>query len=324
MACALKMSNIVKTYGGVPVLKDVTFEVEKGTIHALLGENGAGKSTLMNILGGVTPMDSGSIELFGKLAKITKPADSQALKVAFIHQELNVVNDLPVYENMFLGRELTKAGNVDKKQMIAKTQEVFDKMHVDIDPKEMMKDLQTSYKQIVEIGKSILTNAEIIIMDEPTTSLTQKEVDNVFAIMRGLTQELGVTIIFISHKLGEVIDFCDSFTVLRNGEKVADGAIADENGEKIKQADIARMMCGADVLSVDVYQPHEIGEVTFEAKNVSVDTRVKNVSFEVRKGEILGFTGLLGDGKDELVRAIFGDLERTAGSIYLNGKCLIL
>ncbi len=321
MECALKMSNIVKSYGGVVVLKDVDFEVRKGEIHALLGENGAGKTTLMNILGGVTQMDSGNIALFEENARINSPAESQALGVAFIHQELNVVNDLTVYENMFLGYELrNKLGGLDVKRMCEETRRVFEHMRVDIDPRAMMRDLETSYKQIVEIAKSVLRNARIIIMDEPTTSLTQTETENVFAIMRGLTKDHGATIIFISHKLGEVVEFCDSYTVLRNGEKVSDGYIMQEGGTKISQAEIARMMVGHEVLGVQVYKPHEIGEVVLEIKDFCLGDCVRKMNFKLRKGEILGITGLLGDGKEELVRAIFGDLQHTSGQIIKCGK----
>lgn len=321
--CALQMNGIVKTYDGVVVLKDVDFAVQQGEIHALLGENGAGKTTLMNILGGVTPMDKGTIELYGEEVRLHSPADSQAKGVAFIHQELNVVNDLMVYENMFLGYELrSKLGRLDVKQMCKETAEIFESMNVVIDPRAMMRDLETSYKQIVEIAKSLLRKARLIIMDEPTTSLTLKEIENVFSIMRGLTAGHDVSIIFISHKLGEVVDFCDSYTVLRNGEKVADGCIAKPDGTKIDQADIARMMVGRDVLGVDVYKEHEIGDVLLEVEGLSVDTRVKDISFKLHKGEILGITGLLGDGKDELVRALFGDLHKQSGTVKLGGKKL--
>jgi ribose transport system ATP-binding protein len=322
---ALQMTDIVKSYSGVTVVSNVNLSVQQGEIHALLGENGAGKTTLMNILGGVTPMDSGKIVLFGKEIRLHSPADSQAEGVAFIHQELNVVNDLMVYENMFLGYELRKkAGMLDVKEMCRRTEEVFARMNIKINPRTMMRNLETSYKQIVEIAKSLLRNAKLIIMDEPTTSLTQKEIEQVFAIMRGLTHDHGVTVIFISHKLTEVVDFCDSYTVLRNGEKVADGSITQPDGTKISQADIARMMVGKDVLGVNVYQEHEIGDVVMEVRNLEVDTRVKGVSFDLHKGEILGLTGLLGDGKEELVRAIFGDLRKSGGSVRLKGKMLNL
>lgn len=316
----MKMTNIVKSFDGVYVLKGVSLEVGEGEIHALLGENGAGKSTLMNILGGVLQMDSGEIELFGEKVRITKPSESQEMGVAFIHQELNVVNDLRVYENMFLGYELKrKNGMLDAKKMCEMTREVFERMNVEIDPKAMVRELEPSYKQIIEIAKALLRNARLIIMDEPTTSLTPPEIENVFRIMRTLTQN-GVSVIFISHKLGEVVDFCDSYTVLRNGEKIEDGKIHDETGNTITTVEIAKLMVGHDAVSVDVYKEHEIGDVILEALNLSVGKYVHNVSFQLRKGEILGFTGLLGDGKDELARCLFGDLKSTSGSVKLHGR----
>jgi ribose transport system ATP-binding protein len=318
--CSLQMKDIVKSYNGVTVLKGVSLNVRQGEIHALLGENGAGKTTLMNILGGVIQKDSGEILLFGKPVRINTPADAQALGIAFIHQELNVVNDLKVYENMFLGHELhKKSGILDAKRMCEETEKVFKKMNVTIDPRTMMRDLETSYKQVVEIAKALLMDAKLIIMDEPTTSLTQKEIDNVFEIIRGLTRDHGVTVIFISHKLGEVVDFCDSYTVLRNGENISSGCILQENRAKISQTDIAKMMVGRDVLSHQVYEDHEIGEPLLEVKDIKVDHRVKGISFTLREGEILGITGLLGDGKDEMVRAIFGDLDHT-GTVLKRGK----
>jgi ribose transport system ATP-binding protein len=318
--CALQMQGIVKSYGGVTVLKNVDFSVLKGDIHALIGENGAGKSTLMNILGGVTPMDEGSITLAGEAVELRNPADSQEKGVAFIHQELNVVNDLMVYENMFLGHELrTRLGRLDVERMCAESVKVFERMNVQINPRAMMRDMESSYKQIVEIARSLLMRATLIIMDEPTTSLTQQEAENVFAIMRELTKDNNVTIIFISHKLGEVVDFCDNFTVLRNGEKVAGGSIVQEDGSKIEQADLARFMVGRDVLGVEVYEEHDIGDIVLDVKDICVDTRVKDISLTLRKGEILGVTGLLGDGKVELVRALFGDLPST-GEINLRGE----
>ncbi len=320
--CSLQMKDIVKSYSGVTVLKSVSLNVRQGEIHALLGENGAGKTTLMNILGGVTPKDSGEIFLFGKPEKINSPADSQALGVAFIHQELNVVNDLKVYENMFLGHELyKKTGILDAKKMCEETEKVFKKMNVSIDPRKMMRDLETSFKQVVEIAKALLMDAKVIIMDEPTTSLTQKEIDNVFSVIRSLTKDHGVTVIFISHKLGEVVDFCDSYTVLRNGENVSSGSIMQQDGTKINQTDIAKMMVGKDVLSQQVYEVHKIGSTLLEVKEMNVENCVKGVSFSLKEGEILGITGLLGDGKDEMVRALFGDLAH-AGTVLKNGKPL--
>lgn len=320
---ALQMQNTVKKYGGVTVLDNVDLSVKKGEIHALLGENGAGKTTLMNILGGVTLRDSGEIKLFGSNAKINKPADSQDMGVAFIHQELNVVNDLLVYENMFLGRELkNKAGILDAKKMCAESTNIFNKMNVYIDPRRSMGSLETSYKQIVEIAKALLMDARLIIMDEPTTSLTQSEINNVFEIVKGLTANHGVTVIFISHKLGEVVDFCNSYTVLRNGQKVAEGAI-EENGKKISQTDIAKVMVGRENFIEKIYESRELGEEILEVKNLNVPNHVNDISFSLRKGEIVGLTGLLGDGREELVRALFGDIKH-GGEIIKQGKKLKL
>ncbi len=324
MEYALKMSKINKSFSGVQVLKEVDFVVKPQEIHALLGENGAGKTTLMNILGGVIDKDSGEISLLGKdNVSIPSAAAAQEKGIAFVHQELNVVNDLTVYENLFLGRELkSKLGKIDAKAMIEQTRQVFERMHVKIDPRAMVRDLQASYKQIVEIARAVLMDAKLIIMDEPTTSLTQKEVENVFSVMKKLTQTQGASIIFISHKLGEVVEFCDSATVLRNGENAGTLDFTATGDQKVGQVDIARMMVGKNVLDVDVFEPHDIGDVIFEAKNISVDTRVKDVSFELHAGEILGITGLLGDGKDELVRALFGNLPLKGGNILKDGKAV--
>jgi ribose transport system ATP-binding protein len=315
----LRMTDICKSYSGVQVLKNVNVEFTRGEIHALLGENGAGKTTLMNILGAVIDFDKGTIEVNGKVVHIHNPGNSQALGIAFIHQELNVVNDLMVYENMFLGYELKdKFGRLDAKEMVKKTEEVFAHMHVQIDPRAMVRNLEASYKQIIEIAKALLRDARIIIMDEPTTSLTTVEIKNVFEIMRTLRSK-GVTLIFISHKLGEVVDICDRFTVLRNGEKVVDGDINGPDG-KIAVEDLARYMVGRDVLSVDVYQKHEIGEVVLEVEKLNIPNHVHDVSFNLRRGEILGFTGLLGDGRTELARCLFGDIKYTSGHIKKDGK----
>lgn len=318
---AIKMTDIVKSFdNAAPVLKNVSLEVKTGEIHALLGENGAGKSTLMNILGGVIPMNSGSVELFGEPVTITNTKDAMEKGVAFIHQELNVVNDVPVYENMFLGYEIMKArGLINKAEMIRQSQEIFDRMEVDLDPTDMVSDLTVSSKQILEIAKSLLRKAKIIIMDEPTTSLSIPEIENVFRIMRHLAKS-GVSIIFISHKLNEVVDFCDTFTVLRNGENVGGGAIEDENGVKISPDEIARLMVGRNVEGIEIYKPRETGEEILRVEHLSSDKYFQDISFTVHKGEILGFTGLLGDGKEELVRCLFGDVPRTDGKIFLHGK----
>jgi ribose transport system ATP-binding protein len=318
---ALNMRKIFKAYGGVPVLKEVDFSVKTGEVHALVGENGAGKTTLMNILGGVAQLDGGEVEVLGERLHSLSPGIMQEKGVAFIHQELNVVNDLTVYENLFLGRELrTKIGTLDVKAMCREANRIFSLMQVSVDPKALVGSLEMSTKQIVEIARSLLLNAKIIIMDEPTTSLTQTEIDQVFRLMTNLARQHGVSIIFISHKLGEVVQFCDSYTVLRNGEKVAEGPLRKADGTLVNQSDIARMMVGQDVLSVEVYVDRVPGEIVLEVDGLSINGHVHDVSFILRKCEVLGITGLLGDGKEHLVRSLFGDLPIDAGRISLNGQ----
>lgn len=311
----ISMKNITKSFGSNHVLKDVSITINDGEICALLGENGAGKSTLMNILGGVVPMDSGTIYLDGKPVVFHTPADSLNSGIAFIHQELNLINDLPIYENMFLGRELkTKRGRLDLERMAQETRDIFTKMNIDLDPKTMVRELDASYKQIVEICRAIMMDASVIIMDEPTTSLTEPEIKRVFQMMRSL-KEHGVGIIFISHKLNEVMEICERFMVLRDGNLVAEGQVAD-----VTTDDLARFMVGHDVNTEQLNRKKQIGEEVLRVENLTHKSAYRNVNFTVRKGEILGFTGLLGDGRSELFQSIFGAHEVHSGSIILEGK----
>ncbi|KAB8133594.1 sugar ABC transporter ATP-binding protein [Gracilibacillus oryzae] len=311
----LEMKNIVKSFGSNDVLKSISFALEGGEICALLGENGAGKSTLMNILGGVLQMDSGSIVVDEEKVFFDKPADSQKAGIAFIHQELNLINDLPIYENMFIGREVkTKWGSLDLKQMYQETKEIFNRMNVDLDPNTMVRDLDSSYKQIVEICRAMMTNAAIIIMDEPTTSLTDREIERVFHMMNAM-REHNVGIIFISHKLNEVMNICDRFLVLRDGNLVADGKVNDVTTE-----DLARYMVGHDVRTESLVREREAGEEILRVEGLSSYPHFSDIHFSIKAGEVIGFTGLLGDGRSELFQSIFGAANVSAGRIYLNGK----
>jgi ribose transport system ATP-binding protein len=311
----LEMRNIFKSFGSNEVLKDVSISINEGEICALIGENGAGKSTLMNILGGVLKMDSGLIYLDDKEVEFNKPADSLDAGIAFIHQELNLINDLPIYENMFLGREIkTKRGRLDLEKMIKETEKIFEKINVDLNPKTMVRDLDTSYKQIVEICKAIMMNASIIIMDEPTTSLTEPEIERVFNMMRTL-KEHGVGIIFISHKLNEVMEICERYMVLRDGKLVAEGEVSQVNTD-----DLARFMVGYDVRTEQFSRDKSLGDEILRVENLTHPDAFRDISFSVKKGEILGVTGLLGDGRSELFRSIFGAEKFSSGRIYLDGK----
>jgi ribose transport system ATP-binding protein len=312
----LQMKGIKKAFNRMYALKGVDFSLKKGEIHALIGENGAGKTTLMNILGGVLQNDEGEILINGGTAVIPSPAASKKLGVGFIHQELNLVNDLKVYENLFLGSELkTRAGFVDVRRMCEKTAGILKILNVDIDPKETVINLNASYKQIVEISRALLQEARIIIMDEPTTSLTEHEITYLFKLMRSL-KEKGVSIIFISHKLKEVMTICDRYTVLRDGELASSGPVSEG---KVTEEDLARFMVGKELAVKQYYEKRQLGKVILEAKNLSYGKEFNHISFDLREGEIIGFTGLAGDGRTELFECIFGCRKKYDGDILING-----
>ncbi|MFC0270359.1 sugar ABC transporter ATP-binding protein [Metabacillus herbersteinensis] len=311
----MTMNNIEKSFNGVPVLKGVTLQVDHGEIHALLGENGAGKSTLMNILGGVHQPDNGSIHINGKVVKMTNPRISQEHGISFIHQELNVVPDLRVYENMFLGSELRNTiGFLKVEEMCNKTSEILAKLGVDINPKEYVRNLDTSYKQLIEISKALLRKSTLIIMDEPTSSLAEHEVDRLFELMNSLKKS-GVSIIYISHKLKEIKEICDCYTVLRDGEVVGTGSIKNESLDTI-----TKLMVGKSISEERFVQKHEFGPVLLEVNNLTSQGFFKNINFTVKKGEVLGFTGLAGDGRTELFESLFGYRNKYNGEIKINDK----
>ena len=310
----LEMRGICKSFGSNDVLKHVDFSIQGGEICALLGENGAGKSTLMNILGGVLPADRGEIVIDGAAVHFRTPSDSLSAGVAFIHQELSLINDLAIYENMFIGRELkTKYGLLDAKTMIQKTQEVFDRLELHLDPRTMVRELDASYKQIVEISRAMMMEASLIIMDEPTTSLTDPEIERVFDMMRML-QKQNVAIVFISHKLKEVMEVCNRYTVLRDGNMVAAGPVAE-----VTTADLARFMVGHDVRTENLHQDKELGGEILRGEGLGDGAHFRDISFTVHAGEVLGVTGLLGDGRSELFQAVFGDLPYT-GQLFMEGQ----
>ena len=297
----LEMKNIFKSFGANLVLDDVSFTLPEGHIVALLGENGAGKSTLMNILGGVLQADSGKIFLDGEEVTFSNPKESLDRKIAFIHQELNLINDLPIYENLFIGRELRKPNHfLDHEAMIAETKKLFEEMDLDLDPQTMVRDLDASYKQITEISRAMLMDARIVIMDEPTTSLTGSEISRVFTLMRKL-RDMGVGIIFISHKLNEVMEICDSYTILRDGHMIRSGLVSETSTKQI-----ASLMVGHEVNEGEKAASSQAGQVVMKAEGLGDGRSFADIDFEIRSGEVVGFTGLLGDGRSELFQAIFG------------------
>ncbi len=231
----LSMKGICKSFSGVQVLNNVSLDVEKGEVHALLGENGAGKSTLMNVLTGVYPKDSGTVTFDGKTYDSMTIRQSEDIGIAFVHQELNLFNDLKVYENIFLTKEYTtKLGTVKKKQMKEEARRLFDELGVDINPDELVANLKTSQKQLLEISKALFFKAKLLILDEPTTSLNNSEIEHLFSILRRLKYE-GTSFIFISHKMPEIFALADSYTVFRNGSYIASGKITDTTPEKVTE-----------------------------------------------------------------------------------------
>lgn len=310
----LEMSHVSKAFGGSKALSDIHFNVEEGEIHALLGENGAGKSTLMNILTGVIPADEGTVTFCGKTYPNPTIAQMEAAGIAFVHQELNVINDLTVADNIFLCRELTNGlGLLRRKEQIRRAGELFESLGVDIDPTMLVSELKTGEKQLLEICRALYADAKLLILDEPTTALSNKEIDHLFSILRRL-KEQGKSFIFISHKMPEIFAIADRYTVLRNGEFVSSGRIADTTPHAVTSD-----MVGATYVDADVYESRELGDTVLEVRNLS-GTGFEDVSFTARRGEIIAFTGLAGCGASELMQTLFGAMPAVSGELLVNGK----
>lgn len=312
----LAMSGIRKAFSGVPVLNGVDLRVGRGEIHALLGENGAGKSTLMNILTGSYTADVGTVIFDG--ADITGASIKAVEKagIAFVHQELNLFNDLLAYENIFLGQEETgPLFSLKKKSMVAKARELFERLGVDIDPMALVADLKQSQKQLLEISRALFFNAKLLILDEPTTALNTAEVEHLFKIVRNLRDQ-GTSFIFISHKMPEVFALCDTYTVLRNGTFVGQGRIADTTPREV-----TGMMVGATISERGAYEPRETGEVVLSLDHYS-GPGFADVSLEVCRGQVIGLTGLMGCGSTELMQCLFGITHPTGGTAEVHGRRL--
>lgn len=310
----LKMEHIDKSFFGIKVLNDVSLTIERGEIHALLGENGAGKSTLMNILSGVYSRDSGNVIFDGKELEDGSISAAEQAGIAFVHQELNIFNDLKVYENLFLGKEYTgRLGKLDKQRMIRETEELLNEMGVDIDATELADHLDTGKKQLLEIAKALHSKAKLIILDEPTTALNNDQIDHLFELVNKL-KEKGTSFIFISHKMPEIFKLADRYTVLRNARFIVSGAISDTTPHEV-----TRHMVGEFYSDEDVYEPRKLGDTILEVEGIS-GNGFSNVSFQMKKGEIIGFTGLQGAGCSEVMQAIFGKEKITEGSMTLWGK----
>lgn len=310
----LEMRKIQKAFNGIPVLKGVDLTVEKGQVHALLGENGAGKSTLMNILTGVLTRDAGRIVFEGKELENISIKQSEELGLAFVHQELNLFNDLKVFENLFFNREYTKSfGRLNKKKMRQGSLELFESLGVDIDPDALVADLKTSQKQLLEICKALLLNAKLLILDEPTASLNNKEVEHLFSIINRLKED-GKSFIFISHKMPEIFTIADCYTVFRNGEFIASGLISETSPQ-----DVPSLMVGQSYQSEEVYHQRELGEEVLRISHLT-GQGFNDINFAAKRGEIVGLTGLQGSGSSELLQAIFGSSNVFSGDLFAFGQ----
>ncbi len=313
----LQMQNIDKRFSGVHALKSVNFELKKGEVHALMGENGAGKSTLMKVLCGIYRRDAGSVRLFGEEVNFHTVKESQKAGISIIHQELNMMNHLTVAQNIYIGREpMIKKIYIDDKKMEKDAEALFERIGVRIDPSRVLGTLTVGKQQMVEIAKAVSRDCKILILDEPTAALTQTEVEELFKIMNDLKQK-GIGMIYISHRMDEIDRISDRITVMRDGEYV--GTL---NTKETTKDEIVKMMVGRVVYG-DKKEKSSVpadSEVVLEVRNLNRGKEIRNVSFKLRKGEILGFSGLMGAGRTEVARAIYGADPIDSGQILINGK----
>lgn len=311
----LEMKSIHKKFANVYALEGIDLQLERGEVHALLGENGAGKSTLIKVLGGIYKADGGQIFVEGEEVSIPSVKAAQALGINIVHQEIVLVPHISVAENIFLGREpITRSGLKDKKKMYEKSEKLVRQLGLDIDVKQEVYYLTIAQQQLVEIIKAVSFNSKIIVMDEPTSSLAEREVEYLFEVIRKLKKQ-GVSIIYISHKLNELFTITDRITVIRDGKYV--------NTKETKMTsmdELIKMMVGRELTEYYSRGEHIIGETAFEVKNLSKMGVFQNVSFHIKKGEIVGFAGLVGAGRSEIMQAIFGVSEIDSGDIYMEGK----
>jgi ribose transport system ATP-binding protein len=312
----LEMRNISKSFFGVKVLNKVKLELRPGEVHVLLGENGAGKSTLIKILSGAYRRGGGEIFLDGQPFIATNPNESIKAGISVIYQEFNLVSELPIYENIFLGKEFIKNKIVvDKKTAIQESKKYLTMLGMDIDPRVKIARLSVAAKQLIEIAKAISSNVRVLVLDEPTATITNKETRMLFDIIRGLTAK-GIGIIYISHRLSELFQIGDRCTVLRDGEYVDTVRLEDTD-----EAALTRMMVGRDVI-FERLTSHEIGRPVLEIRNISYKKALRDVSFVLRRGEIFGISGLIGSGRTELAKCIIGAYIADSGEVLYKGKKL--
>jgi len=314
----LEMEAIEKSFNTVKVLHGVDFKLKKGSVHALMGENGAGKSTLMKVLAGVYKCDCGTVRMKERRLDITSPKQARELGIAMIHQELSSILEMTVAENIYLGREPRKGLFLDYKAMYDDTEKLLDNLKIRIDPRKKVSALRVADQQLIEIAKAISLNAEIMIMDEPTSAITDKEVENLFAIIQDLKKH-GKGIIYISHKMDEIFRIADDITVLRDGVYVNTWSAAD-----IDHHTLIKNMVGRELIEIYPKTEVPISDVLLEVKNFTKGDQFHDISFTVRRGEIFGIAGLIGAGRTELMHALFGLNKADAGEVIFEGKAIAI
>ncbi|MGV6873642.1 sugar ABC transporter ATP-binding protein [Pseudochelatococcus sp. B33] len=311
----LVVEGIRKEFPGVVALDEVRFRLRRGTVHALMGENGAGKSTLMKIIAGIYTPDRGHIYLRGEEVTLDSPLEALEHGIAMIHQELNLMQFMTVAENIWIRREpKNRFGLIDHRRMSRMTRELFERLHINIDPDAEVRRLSVASRQMVEIAKAVSYQSDVLIMDEPTSALTETEVEHLFDIIRKLRAE-GKGIVYITHKMNELFEIADEFSVFRDGTYVATHDSAD-----VTRDDIIRMMVGREITDMFPKETAEIGDVVLSVDRLTLDGVFHDISFDVRAGEILGVAGLVGSGRSNVAEALFGVTPATSGSIRIRGR----
>lgn len=314
MKTALSIRNIVKEFSGVRVLNDINVDIKTGEVFGVLGENGAGKSTLLKIICGIYTATSGSLELKGNNVVIPSPMEAKRLGISMIPQEFNLIQTLSVFENIFLGSEFKKGFLLDKHKMREKAAELLSDLQTDLSPDALIENLSVAEKQMVEISKALVHDSDILIMDEPTTVLTTLEVDVLFSLI-GKLKEKGVTVLFISHKLKEVKRICDRILVLRDGDQICINDVVD-----VDEQDMAKKMVGRELNQVFPTKCFPEDDVVLKVEGLTDGHLLQDISFELKKGELLGFSGLIGAGRTEVAESIMGLRPKVSGDIFVSGE----
>jgi ribose transport system ATP-binding protein len=311
----VQMEGITKSFPGVHALEDARFELLPGEVHALVGENGAGKSTLMKVLAGIYRRDAGTVRVNGREVEITSPRQAQSLGISIIHQELNLMNHLTVAQNIFIGREPRRGPFIDERALNQRTVELFDRLHLNLDPRRRVGSLAVAQQQMVEIAKALSFNSAVLIMDEPTAALTETEIDELFRIIRHLRDQ-GNGIVHISHRLEELKQISDRITVMRDGHYINTVVTAEAQIQQIISMMVGRTVFEATPELPDTRDPN----IVLEVKGLNRGRQVRDVSFQLHRGEILGVAGLVGAGRTEVMRAIFAADRPESGQITINGQ----